>query len=41
MRNGLNNLNLVLPLALIYPLVALLDLFQVTGALLLTPIQLC
>ena len=36
MRNGLNNLNLVLPLALIYPLVALLDLFQVTGVLLLT-----
>ena len=36
MRNGLNNLNLVLPLALIYPLVALLDLFQFTGVLLLT-----
>lgn len=32
LRNGLNNLNLMLPLALVYPLVALLDLFQVTGA---------
>ncbi|KAL3158672.1 hypothetical protein ABBQ32_011414 [Trebouxia sp. C0010 RCD-2024] len=31
LRNGLNNLNLMLPLALVYPLVALLDLFQVTG----------
>lgn len=31
MRNGLNNLNFVLPLGLVYPLVALLDLFQVTG----------
>ncbi|KAL0044650.1 hypothetical protein WJX82_004234 [Trebouxia sp. C0006] len=31
MRNGLNNLNFILPLGLIYPLVALLDLFQVTG----------
>ncbi len=34
MRNGLNNLNFILPLGLIYPLVALLDLFQVTGELL-------
>jgi alpha-1,2-mannosyltransferase len=33
MRNGLNNLNFILPLGLIYPLVALLDLFQVTGEL--------
>ena len=33
LRNGLNNLNLILPLALIYPVVALLDLFQVTGRL--------
>ena len=31
MRNGLNNLNLILPLGLVYPLVAMLDLFQVTG----------
>lgn len=31
MRNGLNNLNFILPLGLIYPLVALLDLLQVTG----------
>ena len=31
LRNGLNNLNLILPLALVYPLVAMLDLFQVTG----------
>ena len=33
LRNGLNNLNLVLPLALAYPIVAMLDLFQVTGTL--------
>ena len=33
LRNGLNNLNVILPLGLIYPLVALLDLFQVTGEL--------
>ena len=32
MRNGLNTLNLILPLGLVYPVVALLDLFQVTGA---------
>lgn len=31
LRNGLNNLNLILPLALAYPLVAMLDLFHVTG----------
>ena len=32
-RNGLNNLNLIWPLGLAFPLVALLDLFQVTGQL--------
>lgn len=31
LRNGFNNLNFILPLALVYPLVAMLDLFQVTG----------
>lgn len=34
LRNGLNNLNLILPLALLYPLVALLDLLQITGEVL-------
>ena len=31
MRNGANNLNLILVLGLAYPLVALLDVFQITG----------
>ena len=31
LRNGLNNLNLVLPLALAYPVVAVLHLLRVTG----------
>lgn len=29
--NGVNNLNLILVLGLAYPLVALLDVFQITG----------
>lgn len=31
LRNGANNLNLILVLGLAYPLVALLDVFQITG----------
>lgn len=31
LRNGANNLNLILVLGLTYPLVALLDVFQITG----------
>ena len=44
LRNGLNNLNLVLPLAMAYPVVAVLHLLRVTGeqlkAVLARPAQL-